>query len=131
MADRIKVICVDDNADLAEMLEVLIRHEMDLEHLGTFDSGDRLVPAVEQLKPDVAIVDLTMAGRSPLIAVKEACERFPKTRSIMYSGRDDQPTITAAMDAGAWGFVSKHEHPVVLLDAVRRVARGEIVAPGV
>lgn len=129
MPDRIKVLCVDDSPDLAEVLGIMVAEEDDLEHVGTLHDAQGLLDAIQRSAPNVVVIDLGMAGKKPLVAIREACEKFPQTRSLVFSGHDAADDIDGALEAGAWGFVSKHDDPGALIDAVRRVARGEVVAP--
>lgn len=123
----ISVLCVDDNADISDMLAAVIRAESDMTCAGTLNSADELVDSIARLKPDIVLLDLTMPGRSPLEAMKEAHERHADTRTIIVSGYDDQKTIDDAIDHGAWGYASKHGDIALLLNTIRRVSRGESV----
>ncbi|MDZ4755966.1 MAG: response regulator transcription factor [Phycisphaerae bacterium] len=121
------MLCVDDNADLAGALCGLIGAEADMCSVGAIHSASDLLASIEALKPDVVIVDLTMDGTPPLDAVRAATDAFPKTRTIVYSGYDDVKTVDQALDAGAWGFVSKHDELDEIIAAIRAVKRGELV----
>ena len=125
--DEIRVMVVDDSRDLAEMYRRLLDDAPGLCCVGTLESADRLVPQVESLRPDIVLLDLTMAGRSPLAALSEVAARFPDTRVIVFSGYDDRRTVDAALDAGAWGLISKHLDPIATIEALRSVAKGEVV----
>jgi DNA-binding NarL/FixJ family response regulator len=124
---EIRILFVDDNQDLTDVLERLVAHESDLEHVGTLHDAKPLLSAVAELHPDVALVDLTMKGKPPLQAVREVVQQQSPVRILVYSGRDDLAVVDEVLDAGAWGFVSKHCSPESVLDAIRRVARGETV----
>lgn len=125
--DSIGLLIVDDNADLAEVLAMTLQEKGGLRLVGTLRSADGLLEAIEQGKPDVVLIDLGMAGRPPLEAVREASERHPETRVVVYSGYDDARTVDQAVDAGAWGFVSKHREIDAVVSVIRRVAAGELV----
>jgi two-component system, NarL family, invasion response regulator UvrY len=122
---RISVLCVDDNADLMLVLTMLIASEDDMKSVGSLGSADDLVAAVEKLKPDVVMLDLTMPGRPPLDALRELSATAPETRVIAFSGHDDRQTVGQAIDAGACGLVSKHSNPADIISAIRRAARPE------
>lgn len=126
----IRLLFVDDNHDLLEIFTLTVRQESGMELVGVLDGADRVMETVETHRPDVMLIDLTMAGKPPLDAVREAAERFPETRAIVYSGYDDPDTVDEAAQAGAWGFVSKHQDLPAVLGVVRRVAGGETVLNG-
>ena len=120
------VLVVDDSGDLATILAMLLNSEADITCIGTISSADTLVDTVLEMKPDVVLLDLTMPGRNPLDAMSETAERAPHSRFIVHSGYDDLPRIERAIDRGAWGFVSKHDGPQRVVEAVRTVAAGQV-----
>ncbi|HYF13437.1 MAG TPA: response regulator transcription factor [Phycisphaerales bacterium] len=125
MVGTIRVLCVDDNTDLAEVVCAAIGAEPDMESVGTLHSANDLRREVESRQPDVVLIDLTMPGENPLAAIADAARHCPKTRAIVMSGHDDPATIDAATDSGAWGFVSKNGDMERIFHAIRAVARGE------
>ena len=77
--------------------------------VGVVHDSSRIVEEVERLKPDVVVLDLSMPGKDPLEVLTEVAAAHPDTRTIVYSGYDDMKSIDKAVEAGAWGYVSKHE----------------------
>ncbi len=127
MPPSISVLCVDDSADIRDLYRQLIDAEPDLRCVGTLEGAEGLVEEVVRTEPDVVLLDLTMPGPDPLSAVEELSRRRPETRVLLFSGYDDAETADAALDAGAWGLVSKHGDSDRVLAAIRAVAGGEIV----
>lgn len=122
----IRLLVVDDSPDITDALALTIRGEAGMTLVGTLESADDLIGAIGRLTPSVVLIDLSMGGRPPLEAVREAHARFPEVRAIIYSGYDDPETIDEAVEAGAWGFASKHDDIEKVLRIVRRVAQGEM-----
>jgi len=122
----IKVLCADDSMDISTLLRMSIAAEPDLECVGCVHEVDSIIDEVGRTGPDVLIIDLSMPGRNSLDVVRELSQRHPATRAIIYSGYDDTRSMDLAIDAGAWGYVSKHGDLSILLEAVRRVAAGEV-----
>lgn len=122
----VRLLVVDDNRDLAELLAITLGGFPGIQLMGTRHSADDVLPALEQHPPDVVLIDLSMEGKPTLEAVREASARYPHIRFVIYSGYDDPETIAQAVDAGAWGFVSKHRGIEIVADAIRRVAAGEL-----
>lgn len=123
----ITVLCVDDSPEIVRMLLTLIGRETDMIAVGGVHDPVEFIGAAKSLKPCVAVVDLTMPGHvTPIEAIRRVSEEVPETRVIAYSGYDDHDTQRMVMEAGAWGFVSKHADFRTLMDAVRKVAAGEI-----
>lgn len=125
----IKLVCCDDSDRLTAAIERLLNMQPDIEVVGTLGSADALVDSVRELKPNVVLMDLTMAGREPLKAVADLVECCPESKVIVYSGHSDPRAADAAIEAGAWGYVHKHDAPDQLISAIRRVVKGEVVLP--
>lgn len=123
---KIQVLVVDDSDDLASMLGLLIDGEADMACVGNIGSADTLLDAVAEMKPEIVLMDLTMPGRDPLEAMADAIQRTPEVRFIVHSGYDDLVRVERAIDRGAWGFVSKHDDPQQIFDAIRSVAGGQV-----
>ncbi len=123
---RIKVLCVDDSRRLTDAWTRLFGMQADLEVVGALPSADSLMEAVAARQPDVVLMDLTMGGRDPLDAVAELARIRPDVRVIICSGHSDPALTTRALDAGAWGCISKAQDPGRIMDAIRSVARGDM-----
>lgn len=118
----IRVLCVDDSNALTKALGQLIRTQPDLEDAGALPNADGLLAEVEQRKPDIVLMDLTMPGVPPLEAIRELAERAPWCRVIAYSGYSDAETVNLAIDAGAWKCISKLTEPQQILESIRLIA---------
>lgn len=127
---RSRVLIIDDNDDLSTMLTVLIGHEHDLECVGRLASADLLLESIAEHEPDILLMDLTMPGRDPLEAMSAAAARYPQCRAIVLSGYDDPDRVEAAVNSGAWGFVSKDGQLDMILKAIRAVRTGEVYLQG-
>jgi len=123
----VNVLLVDDFPGIADVYRRLIDLSEGLRCVGTLDSVGDLVQQVESLQPQVVVIDLSMPGQQPLRAIANLAQRCPNVRTIAFSGYDDEATINAVLDAGGWGLVSKHKHPDTIVDAIRSVARGEMI----
>src|SRR3954462_12159944 len=82
-----RVLCVDDNHDVTEVMRMVIDTEPRIECVGCLGSADRLIEKVPSLSPppDVVLLDATMPGRSPLTVMSELAAEFPVIRTIVYS----------------------------------------------
>jgi len=121
------VLCVDDNRDVTAVARLMIESDPTMRCVGCLDSADQLEEEVRRLGADtplIVLLDATMPGKDPLEVMGRLASAFPRTRTILFSGYDDQSFIDRAVDAGAWGCLSKHDEPSALLRAVREVAAG-------
>lgn len=129
-ASRIGVLCVDDSVSLTTAFLKLINVQPDMVGLGAVQSATDLLDALARHRPDVVLLDMGMAGRDPIEAIADAARLHPEVRMLVYSGHSDDVLTSRAIEAGAWGFVSKHEDPQRVLGVIRRVAAGEVVLSG-
>jgi DNA-binding NarL/FixJ family response regulator len=121
-----RVLCVDDNPDVTEVLRLVIDTDPRIQCVGSLASADQLAKTIRGMspRPDVVLLDATMPGKSPLAMTSQMAAEFPAVRIIIYSGHNDADFIARAKAAGAWGYVSKNEEPDVILHAVLEVAAG-------
>ena len=126
----IKVLCVDDNAKLRSAWGRLLGRERDIELVGVLATANDLVRTACEKGVDVVLLDLTMEGKDPLDAVADLARECPWVKVIIYSGSSSPEIIDRALGAGAWGYVDKLAEPERVIDAIRRVAGGDVVLPG-
>jgi DNA-binding NarL/FixJ family response regulator len=122
----IRILCVDDNADMLEMMRMLLDTEPSMRCVGCLHSADRLIEYVAEMEPppQVILLDATMPGEDPLAVLSKMSDRSLACRTIVFSGYDDAEFLGRVRRAGAWGFVSKRDEPDAFLSAIREVAAG-------
>ncbi len=125
MNEPIRVLCVDDNEDLADVVCMLVDRSPGLVSVGSLQSAQNLAEEADARDAHVILLDLTMPGPSPMDALRRLVAAHPARRVVVMSGHDDQETIDLAFSAGARGFVSKHGDPANIISAVRSTAAGE------
>jgi DNA-binding NarL/FixJ family response regulator len=125
--DKISVIIAEDHAFVREGTRELLEREEDIEVTGEAANGAEAVALVEQLNPDVAILDISM----PVMTGIEATERIkamrPATAVLILTAYDDDPYVFALLKAGAAGYLLKDVPSTELVRAVRAVHTGEPV----
>ena len=115
---------VEDHAALRRGLELLLR-DTECRVVGTAGDAESARALVERRRPDVAIIDINLPGRSGLELTRDLLASTPGLGVLLYTGIDDQETLSAALDCGARGFALKAGPPEELLAAIRAVAAGE------
>ena len=121
----VRVLCVDDHAFLVEGMKTRFELEETLEFVGRLESADRLVEEVENTGADVVLLDIEMPGRDPFEALRDLSRMHPHVRVIILSAYIRDHYVDAAVEAGAWGYLSKSDDPDFVVGAIRKVARGE------
>ena len=127
----IRVLCVDDNADMLDMMQMIIDAEPSMQCIGCLKSADRLIQTILGMDepPQVILLDATMPGKDPLVVLKKMTDSGHESRTLVLSGYDDAAFIKRTREAGAWGFVSKCEEPQAILQAVRNASEGKVMWP--
>lgn len=124
MTGTIRVLIVDDHPVVRDGLAAMLETQPDLEIAGLAGSGQEAIHQVTALHPDVVLMDLkmpTMDGASTTAAIKAT---HPDVRVLVLTTYDTDADITAAVDAGADGYLLKQASRDELCAAVRTVARG-------
>jgi DNA-binding NarL/FixJ family response regulator len=121
-----RVYCADDNPLVTEALKRYIERSPDFAWMGCSEDADTLCRDVQTRGcPEIVLLDVDMPGSDPFeaIGVLQAC--CGHTRVLMYSGMVRRDLIDRAVQAGAWGYVSKSDGEAALFEAMRRVVQGE------
>ena len=82
---------------------------------------------VRTMRPDIILLDVDMPGLDTFVLLSQLAQHHPQVRVLMFSGHVRQDYIDRAVEMGAWGYVSKNEGIVGVLDALDRAAAGEFV----
>jgi len=120
----IRVLIVDDHKLVRAGLRMLLQHEPEIVVTGEAESGEQAVQLTESLKPDVALVDLTMPGMTGWQVLDEIKARAPEVKIIILSVHSTEEHVVRALRAGAKGYVLKEAAPQELINAVRAVSEG-------
>lgn len=121
----IKVYMVDDHALVRTGMRMILRNETDIEVIGEADSGERALPEIRKLKPDVVLCDLHLPGVSGLEVTERIVRGDYGCKVIVVSVLEDGPMPKRLIEAGASGYVGKGGDAGELLRAVRDVAMGK------
>lgn len=124
MADRIRVLLVDDHAVVRRGLRSFLELQPDIEVVGEAAGAADGVDQAGRLAPDVVIMDLVMPDGDGVDAIRALREVAPRVRVLVLSSYLDDSRVFAAVQAGAAGYLLKDVQPDALADAIRQVARG-------
>jgi DNA-binding NarL/FixJ family response regulator len=132
MADRIRVVIVDDQRLLCEGFRKLIELEPDLEVVGMAGDGEEALATVERLQaermaPDVVLMDVRMPRLDGIAATRAIIERWPEIRVVILTTFDDRELIQTGLQAGALGYMLKDITAEQLATTIRVVAQGQVL----
>lgn len=123
----IKIIIAEDHAIVRSGLAALLETESGMSVVAQAGDGERAVALAEELKPDIAIVDIQMP-RMDGVAATEAISRVsPETKVVVLTTFNTSNTLSAALSAGARGAFLKTVPEAVLISAIRTIAAGGTV----
>ncbi|MBU3868136.1 response regulator transcription factor [Streptomyces sp. 4503] len=125
--EPVRIVVVDDEQLVRMALRLVIDGEPDLTVVGEAADGDAAIAVVDELRPDVVLMDVRMPGRDGLSTTRELLTRPVPPRVLMLTTFDSDDLVLGALRAGALGFVLKDTQPPQILDAVRTVADGNPV----
>ncbi len=120
----IRVLVVDDHQVIRSGLTTLLESEADIEVHRSVGSGEAAVTAYREDGADVVLMDLSMPNMDGIEATKALRRQDPEVRVVVLTSYGDRRRITAALDAGACGYLLKDASPNDLVSAVRAAASG-------
>ena len=121
----IRVALVDDHGIVREGIRQVLMSEPDMTVVGEAGNGPDALALVEQLAPDVLLLDITMPGMTGLEVVRALRERGATVRVLMLSVHDDTGYVMESLRSGAQGYVRKDTTPAELRTAIRALHAGE------
>jgi NarL family two-component system response regulator LiaR len=121
----IRVLIADDHAVVRRGLRTFLELQEEIEVVGEAEDGEEAIAAVEELAPDVVLMDLVMPRVDGIEAIRQIRERRPATRVIALTSFLDDDKLFPAVRAGAAGYLLKDVQPQELVSAIRTVHGGE------
>ena len=121
---RITVLLTDDHTLFRQGVRNLIAAEPDMEVIGESANGADAVAMPEQIRPDVVLIDVGMAGMSSFEATRQIRRQRPDTKVVFLSMYDDEDYVTECVEIGASGYILKDSPVEQLVTAIREVSRG-------
>jgi len=123
---KIGVMIVDDHAILRAGLRMLVNAQADMEVVSEAPDGEKAIQKVQESKPDVILLDLTMPRVSGMKALQEIARNRRGTRVLVLTMNDDPAYLRSALAAGASGYLLKRAVDSELIAAIRAVHRGGV-----
>lgn len=119
-----RVLIVDDHAIVRKGIQMLLDSEPVIQVVGEAQNGEEALDQIEQLQPDVVLMDLVMPGEDGIGATALIKRHYPEVKVIVLTTFNDPLRITAALRAGADGYLLKDADGEALLQAVQAVQKG-------
>ncbi len=120
-----KVLIVDDQTLIRDGLVTICEHLADVDVIATAGDGEEAVAAVSEHAPDVVLMDLRMPRMDGIDATRIIRERHPDTHVVVLTTYSDDESITAAIAAGALGYLTKDAGRDDIDRALHAASRGQ------
>lgn len=129
MENFIRVLIADDHFVVRQGLTTLLVNRNGMAVIGEAATGREAITLAQTLQPDVIIMDMLMPEVDGPQAIRLICQENPNARILVLTSFGEDKHVTAALQAGALGYLLKDSSPDDLFHAIRSVYRGNLVLP--
>ncbi len=123
---KVRILIVDDHAVVRQGLMTFLELQDEIEVVGEAGNGQEALQKVQELQPDVVLMDLVMPVMDGLTAIKQIKQLRPETEIIALTSFADDEKVFTAIRSGATGYLLKDVQPNDLVKAVLAADRGEV-----
>ena len=125
MSDKIRVFITDDHQIVRRGIRQLLSTEKGIEVVGEASNGKEAVAGVEELKPDIVLMDLVMPVMDGIEAIRQIKAGKASTQILVLTSFATDDKVFPAIKAGALGYLIKDTSPDELISAIHQVHKGE------
>ncbi|MBQ8406102.1 MAG: response regulator transcription factor [Clostridia bacterium] len=127
--EKIKVLVVDDQTELADEIAEILKTDEELEVVGTAADGFEALEKTALSQPDVVLLDIRMPNMNGVVATQRIKSEFPQAKVLILTTFDDSDYILNAINNGASGYLLKDISGDALIDAVKNAHAGDTILP--
>jgi len=129
--EPITVVLADDHAMVREGLAALLAKDPQVNVVGQCGDGLTALEEIRRLRPDVAVLDITMPGLNGIDLCRELARKAPNTAILILTMHDAEELVADALAHGASGYLLKEAAADQLTEAIRKAAAGEVYLTGI
>ena len=129
MADKIRLLIVDDHAVVRKGIQNLLEDETNIDIVGEASDGIEAMERVKLLKPTIVLLDLTMPQMSGFEVAKFISEKFPAVKTLIFSMHNNPEYMVTSVENGAMGYLLKDTSKEEILKALKSVSTGNKYFP--
>ena len=127
MPDKLTVLLVDDHALVRKGFRRMLEDDPAFSVIGEASGGEEAVRLALQLKPRVVVMDCSLPDISGIEATRRIREKLHDAAVLMLSMHSEDTLVRQALEAGARGYILKNAMELDLVNAIKRVAEGQLV----
>jgi DNA-binding NarL/FixJ family response regulator len=121
---QIRVAIVEDDRGVQNALKTIVQRAPALSFDGAYGSAEEALGKILASRPDVALVDINLPGKSGIKLVSELKEKLPKLQVMMITVYEDGDQIFASLQAGASGYMLKRSQPAEIVQGIEQLHSG-------
>lgn len=121
----IKVAITDDQPIIINGLQKILADNTDIQIIGTFINGDELMEELQNIQPDVLLLDIQMPGRTGIELAGIITKKYPEIKIIALTNFDIAIQIKKMLQQGCMGYLLKDARPEIIIAAIETVYNGE------
>lgn len=121
-----KIYLVDDHPLMRKGIALTLDLEMDFEVCGQAESAEEAISDIPAKKPDIVVIDISLPGMNGIELIKHLKAQNPELLMLVVSRHDEDMYAERAIKAGARGYLMKMEAGDVIVNAIRRILKGQI-----
>lgn len=121
---KIKVVIVEDLAEVAEGLTAFIQQDEALQLLATYRTAEAAVLELPLLKPDIVIMDINLPGMTGIECVRKVKVLEPSIQFMMFTVYENNDQVFEALKAGASGYLLKKTPPLQIIESIKELQQG-------
>lgn len=126
MKTPIKVIIVDDHDHFRDILKIILRDVPSIEIIGETSNGDQFIELINEITPDIVLMDIEMPEMNGIETTKFALQNYPDLKIIAMTLYDDKEYYNEIKKSGFKGYVSKANLKEEVFKAIEQVYAGHI-----
>lgn len=123
----IRILLADDHSLIRHGFATLLRYQEDFDVVGEASNGEEAVDLARRLSPDIVVMDLSMPSMTGVEATRQIRQNLPGVRVLILTTYGTSVEISRAVKFGASGALVKDTDDQMLLNALRKIAAGEVV----
>lgn len=126
---KIRLLLIEDNRILRESIASMFKKRPDMHVVGNISSNENITRRIDELKPDILLIDIILVNQNSLQLVKSIREKFQKIEIIVIGLVPGQSNVSEYIEAGVVGFVLKEADTARFVKTILKVNRGLKVLP--